>query len=103
PNRWCPSSWARVKRRWPSGKSLLARMSAVASPCTHSPSACVPSGESATSTAKCCSNRGVAVGTTLSGGPPHGSPHAELPHGAPALGTGSEAHLREGMLDTGLG
>ena len=45
----------------------------------------------------------VAVGTALAGGPPHRSPHAELPHGAPASGSGCEAHVREGMLQFGLG
>jgi hypothetical protein len=41
--------------------------------------------------------RCVAVGTALTGGPPHRSQRAELPHWAPASGSGSEAHLREGM------
>jgi hypothetical protein len=45
----------------------------------------------------------VAVGTALAGSPPHRSPHAELPHGAPASGSGCEAHVREGMLQFGLG
>ncbi|MCA1602849.1 MAG: hypothetical protein LC776_14865, partial [Acidobacteria bacterium] len=40
----------------------------------------------------------VAVGTALTGGPPHRSQRAELPHWAPASGSGSEAHFREGML-----
>ena len=43
----------------------------------------------------------VAVGTALTGGPPHRSPHAELPHGAPASGSGGEAHLREWMRRAG--
>src|SRR5450756_1450104 len=55
PRMWCASSWARVNRTWPSGKSLLARMSAAGPLCTHSPSTSVPSRDSATSTAKCCS------------------------------------------------
>ena len=44
---------------------------------------------------------GVAVGTALTGGPPHRSQRAELPHWAPASGSGSEAHFREGMLHAG--
>ena len=43
----------------------------------------------------------VAVGTALTGGPPHRSQRAELPHWAPASGSGSEAHFREGMLHAG--
>jgi bifunctional non-homologous end joining protein LigD len=42
----------------------------------------------------------VAVGTALAGGPPHRSPHAGLPHGAPVLGPGGEAHVRVGMRDS---
>jgi len=34
---------------------------------------------------------GVAVGTALTSGPPHGSRRAELPHRAPASGSGGEA------------
>src|SRR6266487_3446483 len=45
----------------------------------------------------------VAVGTALTRGPPHRSPHAELPHGAPASGSGCEAHVREGMHHPDLG
>jgi hypothetical protein len=33
----------------------------------------------------------VAVGTALTGGPPHGSGHAELPHPALALGNDANA------------
>ncbi len=43
----------------------------------------------------------VAVGTALPGGPPHRSQRAELPHWAPALGSGVEAHVGEWMLDAG--
>jgi hypothetical protein len=43
----------------------------------------------------------IAVGTALSGGPPHRSQRAALPHWAPASGDGVEAHVREGMLHTG--
>jgi hypothetical protein len=43
----------------------------------------------------------VAVGTALAGGPPHRSRRAELPHRAPASGSGGEAHLRVGMPHTG--
>ena len=42
----------------------------------------------------------VAVGTALAGGPPHRSPHAGLPHGAPVLGPGGEAHVRVGMRNS---
>src|SRR5689334_10727975 len=45
---------------------------------------------------------GVAVGTALTGGPPHGSRRAELPHRAPASGSGCEAHVRVGMHHTDL-
>jgi hypothetical protein len=45
---------------------------------------------------------GVAVGTVLADGPPHRSQRAELPHWAPALGSGCEARIREGMHHTGL-
>ena len=44
---------------------------------------------------------GVAVGTALAGGPPHRSQRAGLPHWAPASGSGSEAHGREGMPHAG--
>jgi hypothetical protein len=37
----------------------------------------------------------IAVGTALTGGPPHRSQRAELPHWAPASGSGVEACLRE--------
>src|SRR6266536_4112447 len=43
----------------------------------------------------------VAVGTALAGGPPLRSQRAELPHWAPALGSGVEAHVGEWMLDAG--
>jgi hypothetical protein len=43
----------------------------------------------------------VAVGTALSGGPPHRSQRAGLPHWAPALGSGVEAFLGEGMFHAG--
>jgi hypothetical protein len=49
------------------------------------------------------SNLMVAVGTALTGGPPHRSQRAELPHWAPASGSGGEARLREGMHHTDLG
>src|SRR3954468_11426049 len=45
---------------------------------------------------------GVAVGTALTGGPPHGSRRAELPHRAPASGSGCEAHVRVGVHHTDL-
>jgi hypothetical protein len=41
----------------------------------------------------------IAVGTALADGPPHRSQRAGLPHWAPALGAGVEAHLRIGMHD----
>jgi hypothetical protein len=44
---------------------------------------------------------GVAVGTAVAGGPPHRSPLAELPHGAPASGSGGEARCWEGMHHAG--
>jgi len=44
---------------------------------------------------------GIAVGTALAGGPPHRSQRAGLPHWAPALGGGGEAHFGVGMLDPG--
>src|SRR2546421_6062541 len=47
--------------------------------------------------------KAVAVGTALAGGPPHRSQRAELPHWAPASGSGGEARLREGMHHTDLG
>src|SRR5664279_5353946 len=37
------------------------------------------------------STRLIAVGTALTGGPPHGSQRAELPHWAPALGANAES------------
>ena len=43
----------------------------------------------------------IAVGTALSGGPPHRSQRAALPHWAPASGPSVEAHVWEGMLHTG--
>src|ERR1700720_1240830 len=43
------------------------------------------------------------VGTALAGGPPDRSRRAELPHRAPALGPGGEAHARVGMHDAGRG
>ena len=43
----------------------------------------------------------AAVGTALAGGPPHRSQRAELPHWAPASGSGGEAHFREGVLRRG--
>jgi hypothetical protein len=36
----------------------------------------------------------IAVGTALSSGPPHRSQRAALPHWAPALSSGAEAHTR---------
>src|SRR6266508_1537462 len=45
--------------------------------------------------------KSFAVGTALTGGPPHRSQRALLTHWAPASGTGVEAHVREGMLHTG--
>ncbi len=41
----------------------------------------------------------VAVGTALTGGPPHRSQRAELPHWAPASGIGSKAHFGKRMHD----
>jgi len=43
----------------------------------------------------------IAVGTALSGGPPHRSQRALLTHWAPASGASVEAHAWEGMLHTG--
>lgn len=43
----------------------------------------------------------IAVGTTLSGGPPHRSQRAALPRWAPASGDGIESHPREGMMHSG--
>src|SRR4029077_6149425 len=40
----------------------------------------------------------VAVGTALTGGPPHGSGRAELPHPALALGNNATAHQRMRMI-----
>ena len=45
----------------------------------------------------------MAVGTALSGGPPHRSQRAELPHWAPASGTNVEAHLGIGVQDASRG
>jgi hypothetical protein len=42
-----------------------------------------------------------AVGTALTGGPPHRSQRALLTHWAPASGSGVEAHRREWMLHAG--
>src|SRR5664279_2275105 len=43
----------------------------------------------------------IAVGTALSGGPPHRSQRALLTHWAPALGTNAESHVGKGMHDLG--
>jgi hypothetical protein len=43
----------------------------------------------------------IAVGTALASGPPRRSQRALLTHWAPALGSGVEAHVREGMLHAG--
>jgi hypothetical protein len=43
----------------------------------------------------------VAVGTALSGGPPHRSQRAELPHWAPTSGTDAQALLRIRVKDAG--
>src|SRR5918999_6329278 len=43
----------------------------------------------------------VAVGTALAGGPPRRSQRAGLPHWAPALGGGGEAHIWEGVSYAG--
>src|SRR5438132_14434478 len=40
----------------------------------------------------------VAVATALTGGPPHGSGRAELPHPALALGNNAKAHQRMRMI-----
>jgi hypothetical protein len=45
--------------------------------------------------------RTVAVGTALSGGPPHRSRRAVLPHWAPASGAGVESHAWPWMHDPG--
>ena len=45
----------------------------------------------------------MAVGTTLTGGPPRRSQRALLTHWAPALDTNVEAHGGEGVLDAGGG
>ena len=45
----------------------------------------------------------IPVGTALAGGPPDRSRRAELPHRAPALGPGGEAHAGVGMHDAGRG
>lgn len=43
----------------------------------------------------------VAVGTALTGRPPHRSERAQLAHSAPVLGSGVEATFRPGMYDAG--
>src|SRR6478752_5300106 len=43
----------------------------------------------------------IAVGTALAGGPPHRSQRAELPHWAPASGSGGEGDARVGAHDAG--
>jgi hypothetical protein len=43
----------------------------------------------------------IPVGTALAGGPPDRSQRAELPHWAPALGRGGEAHVGVGVHDAG--
>jgi hypothetical protein len=43
----------------------------------------------------------IAVGTALAGGPPHRSQRAELPHWAPASGTGVEARFGKRMPRAG--
>lgn len=43
----------------------------------------------------------VAVGTALTGGPPHRSQRALLTHWAPALGANAEAHVGKGMHHAG--
>src|SRR5664279_5390002 len=43
----------------------------------------------------------IAVGTALAGGPPHRSQRAELPHWAPASGSGGEGDTRVGAHDAG--
>src|SRR5664279_2694871 len=43
----------------------------------------------------------VAVGTALADGPPHRSQRAELPHWAPASGSGGEGDARVGAHDAG--
>ena len=48
-----------------------------------------------------CPNRLIPVGTALAGGPPDRSQRAELPHWAPALGTGVEPDVRPRMRDPG--
>ncbi len=45
--------------------------------------------------------RQIAVGTALTGGPPHRSQRALLAHWAPALGPGVETHAWEGMPHAG--
>src|SRR6266511_1816864 len=45
----------------------------------------------------------IPVGTALAGGPPDRSQRAELPHWAPALGPGGEAHAGIGVHDAGRG
>ena len=61
-----------------------------------------PAWPSACATCRRAPASGVAVGTALTGGPPHGSRRAELPHRAPASGSGCEAHVRVGMHHTDL-
>ena len=46
-------------------------------------------------------SRPVAVGTGLAAGPPRRSRRAELPHRAPALGSGVKAHVRVWMHHAG--
>src|SRR6478672_6449787 len=48
-----------------------------------------------------CRGRSIPVGTALAGGPPDRSQRAELPHWAPALGTGVEPDVRPRMRDPG--
>ena len=43
----------------------------------------------------------IAVGTALTGGPPHRSQRALLTHWAPASGSGVEAYIGVGMQDAG--
>ena len=43
----------------------------------------------------------IAVGTALTGGPPHRSQRALLTHWAPALGTNAKTHVGKRMHNTG--
>jgi hypothetical protein len=43
----------------------------------------------------------IAVGTAVAGGPPRRSQRAELPHWAPALGSGVEPRVGERMPQAG--